>query len=70
MDPTARIVYGPLTSENVHVDVYGVRLPIALAGIASVHVGVNVWLPMPVLAAALNSFVAVGAVPAAGSVYG
>jgi len=47
-----------------------VPLATALAGIASVHVGVNVWLPMPVFAEASNSLVAVGALVAAGSVYG
>ena len=41
-------------------------LATAFAGIASVHVGVNVWLPMPVFAEALKSFVAVGALVAAG----
>ena len=60
---------GPETSVRVHVDVYGVPAPPAhvLEGIASVHVGVIVWAPIPVLVAALNSFVAVGAVVAAGS---
>ncbi len=43
-------------------------LATALAGIASVKVGVKVWSPMPVLVAAVNSLVAVGAVAAAGSV--
>jgi hypothetical protein len=47
-----------------------VPLATAFAGIARVHVGVNDWSPMPVLAAAENSFVAVGAVVPAGSVYG
>jgi hypothetical protein len=37
-----------------------------LAGTASFHVGVTVWLPIPVFAVALNSLVAVGAVVAAG----
>jgi hypothetical protein len=50
--------------------VYAVPLATAFAGTASVHVGVNVWLPMPVFAEALNSFVAVGATVAAGNVYG
>jgi hypothetical protein len=45
-----------------------VALATALAGIVSVHVGVNVWLPMPVAAEALKSLVAVGADVAAGSV--
>ena len=45
-------------------------LATALAGMASVHVGVNVWLPMPLFAEALKSFVAVGATVAAGNVYG
>ena len=43
-------------------------LATVLAGIASVQVGVKVWLPMPVLAEALKSLVAVGAVAAAGKV--
>jgi hypothetical protein len=38
-----------------------------LAGTDSLQVGVTVWLPRPVLAAALYILVAVGAVPAAGS---
>jgi len=42
----------------------------AVAGTANDHVTLTVWLPSPVLAAALNILVAVGAVPAAGSVYG
>jgi hypothetical protein len=50
--------------------VYAVPLATAFAGIASAHVGVNVWLPMPVFAEALKSFVAVGAAVAAGNVYG
>ena len=52
----------------VHVDVY-VPANVA-AGTLSLHVGVTVSFPRPVLIAALNSFVAVGAVVAAGSVYG
>jgi hypothetical protein len=52
------------------VDVYGVPLATALAGMASVQVGVNVWLPIPLLAVAEKTFVAVGAVVAAGRVYG
>jgi hypothetical protein len=60
--------YGALTNDNVHVEVY---VPTAvLAGTANVHVGVTVWLPRPVFTAALYNFVAVGAVAAAGSVYG
>jgi hypothetical protein len=52
----------------VQVDVY---VPAkVLAGTASFHATVTVWLPIPVFAAALKSFVAVGAVTAAGSVYG
>lgn len=41
-----------------------------LAGTASFHAAVTVWLPIPVFAAALKSLVAVGATAAAGSVYG
>jgi hypothetical protein len=41
-----------------------------LAGTARRQVGVTVWLPIPLFAAVLNSFVAVGAVVPAGSVYG
>jgi hypothetical protein len=41
-----------------------------LAGTARCHVGVTVWFPWPVFAAALYTFVAVGAVDPAGSVYG
>jgi hypothetical protein len=52
----------------VHVDVY---VPAYVDdGIASVQVGVTVWSPMPLPTAALKTFVAVGAVPDAGSVYG
>jgi hypothetical protein len=40
------------------------------AGTLNRHVGVTVSFPNPVFAAALKSFVAVGAVVAAGSVYG
>jgi hypothetical protein len=68
--PPGLLDYGPLTSENVHVDVYAVPLATAFDGIESVHVGLNVWLPMPVFATALKSLVAVGATVAAGSVYG
>jgi hypothetical protein len=41
-----------------------------LAGTESFHGTVTVWLPSPVFAAALKSFVAVGAVVPAGNVYG
>ena len=52
----------------VHVELY---VPTAaVAGMASRHVGVTVIAPVPVLVAALDIFVAVGAVAAAGSVYG
>ena len=40
------------------------------AGTASFHGTVTVWSPIPVFTAALNSLVAVGAVAAAGKVYG
>jgi hypothetical protein len=60
--------YGALTNERVHVDVY---VPAnVFAGTLSFQLGVTVWLPIPVLAALLNSLVAVGADPAAGNVYG
>ena len=59
-------VHGPVTNERVHVDVY---VPAnVLPGRVSVHVTVTVWSPIPVLAAELNTFVAVGATEAAGSV--
>ena len=61
-----RGAYGALTNEMVHVDVY---VPAnVFAGRFSFQLGVTVWLPIPVFAALLNSFVAVGAVPAAGNV--
>jgi len=50
----------------VHVEVYVPTC--AVAGTDSDHVTVTVWLPAPVLTAALKSFVAVGAEPAAGRV--
>jgi hypothetical protein len=43
---------------------------VVLAGMASFIVVLAVWLPSPVPAVALNSFVAVGATVAAGMVYG
>jgi hypothetical protein len=58
--------YGPETSEIVIVEVYVPDL--ADPGTARVNVGVTVWAPRPVPAAASYSFVAVGAVVAEGSV--
>jgi hypothetical protein len=40
------------------------------AGMASLNVGVTVWLPTPLAAATSNSLVAVGAVDPAGTVHG
>jgi hypothetical protein len=50
----------------VHVDVYVPEY--ALAGTLRVKVGVTVSFPVPVLAAALKSLVAAGALAPAGSV--
>jgi hypothetical protein len=59
---------GPLTTLIVHVDVYAAGT--VSAGTARLKVGVTVWSPCPVEAAALKSLVAVGGPAPAGKAYG